>query len=113
MSCLEVLTEYKKHDPATCPSCGQPRYSIRQRVLSLIAEELSPHTYMKKRFDEYYVIRSKYLHSGELTTRRRYHGVSLLQISDKSSSGCKTYPFLEDINLIEWVSYIGRKVMQK
>jgi hypothetical protein len=113
MSCLEVLTEYKEHDPVTCPSCGQPKYSIRQRVLSLIADELSYHTYMKKKFDEYYVTRSKYLHSGELAARRSYHGVSLPQISDKSLSGCETYPFLEDINLIERVSYIGRKVMRK
>ena len=107
MSSVEVLTELEEHDMTNCKECGQSIYSIRQRVLSLIENDLSKH--MRKTFDNYYATRSKYLHSGLLVSNRQYIGVCLPKISDKFNNGCEEYSLKQDINLVEWIGFLIRK----
>ena len=73
----------------------------------MINKDLSPS--LRKKFDNYYNTRSKYLHSGLLVSSREYTGRCLPIISDKFSSDCNEYPLKKDINLIEWIGFLIRK----
>ena len=107
MSSIEALAELENYDISRCEKCRQSIYSIRKRVLSLIENNFPKH--MKKIFDNYYTTRSKYLHSGILTSSRQYTGICLPKISDKFKSGCEEYPLIINLNLIEWISFLIRR----
>lgn len=107
MSSVEILTELNNYKKNKCNECGQDVYSIRKRVLNFIETDLSP--YLRKKFDNYYNTRSKYLHSGLIVSNREYAGRCLPIISDKFQSGCHEYPNRRDINLIEWIGFLIRK----
>lgn len=111
MSSIEVITEINSYQTEQCKECGQIRYSIRKRVLDLIENEMAVH--MRKQFSDFYEVRSKYLHAGIIRSTRAYSGVCLPQISDSSKSGCMQYPTKFELNLIEWVGWLLRKIMRE
>lgn len=111
MSSIEVITEINSYPTEQCKECGQLIFSIRNRVLDLIEHEMVDH--MRKIFSDFYETRSKYLHAGRIRSTRVYIGVCLPQISDNTKSGCAAYPTKFELNLIEWVGWLLRKIMRE
>lgn len=111
MSSIEVITEINSYPIEQCKECGQLKFSIRNRVLDLIEHEMADH--MRIIFSDFYETRSKYLHAGRIRSTRVYTGVCLPQISDNTKSGCLDYPTKFELNLIEWVGWLLRKIMRE
>lgn len=107
MSAVEVIAETTVVNTKACTECGQKMYSIRKRVLALIEDVFHPG--MRYIFDDYYINRSKYLHSGKLASKFTYSGRCLPKIASNSRTGCDKYLPNWDLNLIEWVGYIIRR----
>ena len=109
VSALEVAAELYGNETKTCSSCGQAKYSIRRRVLDLVKLHMGDGS--KYLIDEFYQIRSKYLHAGVPLSRNNYSGSVIPQLNPESNTGC--YPAVSQmpLNLMEYVSYILRKVL--
>ncbi len=108
VSALEVASELYESPKGTCSKCGQTKYAIRRRVLDLVEAHMGKNS--TGLIDDFYQIRSKYLHAGSALSRNNYAGSVIPQLSPESSSGC--YPAVAPlpINLMEFVSYILRSV---
>jgi hypothetical protein len=108
VSALEVAATMDVHDNTKCEKCGQTIYSIRQRVLNLTktyANGLEPF------IDDYYAMRSKYLHAGMLFSDLSYAGVSIPLLDTTSENGFRLQSPIMPINLREYIGYILRKIL--
>lgn len=106
VSSLEVATELYPAESSICSECGQKNYSIRKRLKELTRTHINE--FIEEHIDNYYAIRSKYLHVGILSSSLGLVGASIPQLDPSSESGCRRMP--PATNLGEFVSYILRSV---
>ena len=106
VSAIEVVTQLYPAENSICSNCGQKNYSIRKRVKELTRTHINE--FIEESIDNYYDIRSKYLHVGILSSSTGLIGAAIPQLDPSSESGfCRMHPA---INLGEFVSYILRSV---
>jgi len=108
VSALEACSGLFETKTSSCGSCGQRMYSIRQRVLDLVAKHLPSN--IVKFVDEHYASRSKYLHAGHCSSSNSYFGTSIPQLDPNSTSGCIQQASPLPINLRDYISYILRQI---
>ncbi|HCK65415.1 MAG TPA: hypothetical protein DHW49_04060 [Anaerolineae bacterium] len=106
VSALEVAATMDVQDNAICEKCKQPIYKIRQRVLDLTKTYANG---LESFIDDYYKMRSKYLHAGILFSDLSYAGVSI-PLLDETEKGFRQQSAIAPINLREYVGYILRKI---
>ena len=86
MSSLELITlndlESKK-----CNTCNQETFSISKRIINLAKEANADNEIIKKIISGYYVTRSKFVHTGLLTSMYNYIGNSIPLLSVNSENG--------------------------
>lgn len=88
MSALELITIHDI-DPKRCDTCKQETFSISKRIIELSKKANGANEdneYIKKFVTNYYVTRSKFVHTGNLTSTYNYIGnsIPLLSINNKS-----------------------------
>jgi hypothetical protein len=71
-----VNLEYKDAPLERCPSCGQPRYCIAKKFREYLLKYIGNSQYNKKKFNAYYTLRSKIVHTGrQLRTELLFNDV--------------------------------------
>lgn len=111
MSSLEVASLIEQEENSkSCKECGQPVYSISQRVRKLVDENVSPH--IAEIIKDLYTKRSKYLHTGYDLSFQEYLQLGDLrpQLDPNNPTGCETYPMYSSIQVHEFVSFCLRKI---
>lgn len=86
MSALEIIT-LDDIKPLKCDECGQERYSIAKRVISLVENATDKNAYFTKMIKQFYSARSKFIHTGEYMSTSNYIGTSSPLLSSSKSSG--------------------------
>lgn len=107
MSSLESASSIDETDTNYCEKCGQPTYSIANRVMNLV-EEYSDPAFAAWVKSGYYSKRSKFLHVGETLTNK-YIGVSIPMLDGNGEGKCNEMVAL--VNMREHTSYCLRKVL--
>lgn len=97
MSAIEIIT-LDDIKPSKCEECGQERYSIAKRVISLAENATGNNTYLKKVISKFYSMRSKFVHAGEYQSTSNYTGTSSPLLSKKESDGLIKQAFNFDPN---------------
>lgn len=112
MSSLEVLSDiiYERND--VCKSCNREIFSIRKKVLGLV-ENFSDGYMDKIEIDNYYKIRSSYVHSGIFLSDRSYTSFSHPQLSKGDSGFISQVPMINLLKLRETIGYIFRNILDK
>ncbi len=107
MSSLESAASIDQTDKNYCEKCGQPTYSIANRVMNFVEEFSDPAfaTWVKM---GYYSKRSKFLHVGETLTNM-YIGVSIPMLDENGEGKCMYAIAL--VNTREHTSYCLRKLL--
>ena len=60
-----VNIEYNDMKPDICQTCGQPKYSIAKKFREYLLKYIGASDANKKKFNEYYTLRSKIMHTGQ------------------------------------------------
>lgn len=97
MSAMEIIT-LDDIKPSKCEECGQERFSIAKRVISLAENATENSAYLKKVISKYYSVRSKFVHAGEYLSTSTYNGMSSPLLSKKESDGLIKQVFIFDLN---------------
>lgn len=72
-----VNLHYKDTKPEKCDSCGQVRYSVARKFREFLMSVIGESTSNKKKFNSYYSLRSKIVHTGkQLDTEKLFAEVS-------------------------------------
>lgn len=66
-SALETMVnlEFKGQDPKRCKECGQLQYSVTRKFRDFLLKYIGNNDHNKHKFNEYYKLRSKIVHTGE------------------------------------------------
>lgn len=106
ISSIEALCEEFPWETSKCQTCGQIKYSIKQRVKELstriLGEAAAYH------ISELYNIRSRTLHCGHQFSNRT--SCYITPLIDSSQNNCMKPQGLNILNLTEFTSYLIRKV---
>ena len=86
MSALELITIHDI-DSKKCDTCKQETFSISKRIIELSKKANQDNDYIKKFVTNYYVARSKFVHTGHLTSSYNYIGNSIPLLSINSKNG--------------------------
>ncbi|WP_147924295.1 HEPN domain-containing protein [Pontibacter qinzhouensis] len=60
-----VNLEFKDHKPETCSECSQKKFSIAKKFREYLLKYIGESDANKKKFNSYYSVRSKIVHTGE------------------------------------------------
>jgi hypothetical protein len=60
-----VNIEYKDHVVEVCPECKQPKFSVAKKFREFLLKYLGNSAENKKKFNKYYTLRSKIVHTGK------------------------------------------------
>lgn len=86
MSSLELIT-INDIQSKKCDFCNQETFSISKRIMNLAKEANVNNDIIKKIIAEYYITRSKFVHTGLLTSMHNYIGNSIPLLSLNSDTG--------------------------
>lgn len=66
-SALETMVnlEFKDIEPARCKECGQLQYSVSKKFRDFLLKYIGNNEHNKRKFNNYYTLRSKIVHTGE------------------------------------------------
>ncbi len=109
ISSLETASLIGVSPPKRCSECGQPRYSISERVRNFVHTKLGEHAaeFIKRLYGS----RSDYLHQGILLSTRSYTGLTIPQLDPSSETGILLpLPLVEVPHLREYTSYCLREL---
>lgn len=64
---LETMVnyEFRNQNVESCNSCSQPKYKVAQKFKDYLMKYIGPSDENKKKFNEFYKLRSKIVHKGE------------------------------------------------
>lgn len=86
MSALELIT-INDIQPQKCETCNQETFSISKRIIELAKKANIDNDLIKKTISSFYVKRSKFVHTGLLTSMYNYTGNSIPLLSVNSENG--------------------------
>lgn len=86
MSALELIT-INDIQPQKCDTCNQETFSISKRIIGLAKKANVNNDYIKKTVSSFYIKRSKFVHTGLLTSMYNYIGNSIPLMSVNSENG--------------------------
>lgn len=109
ISSLEVAAMIYGAEDKTCPSCGNKVYGLRRRVIDMASRHSSEG--VVSFIDNYYAMRSKYLHTGMMLSDRSYSTMSVPTLDTNSSTGCLHQVPHPPVNIIELTSHLLRKTI--
>lgn len=86
MSALELIT-INDIQPQKCDACNQETFSITKRIIELAKKANVNNDFIKKTVSNFYIKRSKFVHTGLLTSMYNYVGNSIPLLSVSSENG--------------------------
>lgn len=105
-----VNLEYTGSKVDKCSSCSQPKFSVTQKYREFLTKYLGNSDYNKKKFNKYYSIRSKIVHTGKrLKTEDLYVNIGK---QEKHEERVTIIEILQigKLAIIQWLLKNGEKI---
>ncbi|MBD1571600.1 hypothetical protein [Aliivibrio sp. S10_S31] len=110
ISALEVISLIGAESAERCRECKQDRYSISARVQQYLKNNGCGS--LVKTIKDYYNLRSRYLHQGQLIKNNTYTGTTVPVLDLNTQSHLNEYSQISVLNLREWCAYLLRQSLE-
>ncbi|EQB9041937.1 hypothetical protein ACYVOV_003641, partial [Vibrio cholerae] len=110
MSALEVISLVGADPAVKCQECKQERYSISARVQQYLKNNGAEA--LVKTIRDYYNLRSRYLHQGQLIKNHAYTGTTIPILDMDTQSHLNEFCQISVLNLREWCAHLLRQSLE-